>query len=146
MLEQINNDLKEALKNGDKFKLSVLRMLKSSIQSEQINKKGELTEEEIIAVSKKQVKVRKASRDEYASYKRDDLVANLNAEIEVLNSYLPEELSEEEINNIIANVFEEVKPTGLKDMGVVMKKVSALVGVRADMSEVSKKIKEMLTK
>ena len=146
MLEQINNDLKEALKNGDKFKLSVLRMLKSSIQSEQINKKGELTEEEIIAVIKKQVKVRKASRDEYASYKRDDLVANLNAEIEVLNSYLPEELSEEEINNIIANVFEEVKPTGLKDMGVVMKKVSALVGVRADMSEVSKKIKEMLTK
>ncbi len=146
MLEQINNDLKEALKNGDKFKLSVLRMLKSSIQSEQINKKGELTEEEIIAVIKKQVKVRKASRDEYASYKRDDLVANLNAEIEVLNSYLPEELSEEEINNIIANVFEEVKPTSLKDMGVVMKKVSALVGVRADMSEVSKKIKEMLTK
>ena len=65
MLEQINNELKQAMKTGDKFKLSVLRMLKSSLQAEQINKKGDLTEEEIITVIKKQVKVRTASRDEY---------------------------------------------------------------------------------
>ena len=68
MFEQINNELKEALKNGDKFKLSVLRMLKSSLQQEQINKKDKLTDEEILAVIKKQVKVRKASVEEYLSY------------------------------------------------------------------------------
>lgn len=146
MLEQINNELKQAMKTGDKFKLSVLRMLKSSLQAEQINKKGDLTEEEIIAVIKKQVKVRTASRDEYATYNRQDLVDNLNKEIEILKVYLPAELSEEEITKIIEDVFAEVKPTSIKDMGMIMKKITPLIGARADMGEVSKKIKEKLTK
>ncbi len=146
MLEQINNELKQAMKTGDKFKLSVLRMLKSSLQAEQINKKGDLTEEEIIAVIKKQVKVRTASRDEYATYNRQDLVDNLNKEIEILKVYLPAELSEEEITKIIEDVFAEIKPTSIKDMGMIMKKITPLIGARADMGEVSKKIKEKLTK
>ncbi len=146
MLEQINNELKQAMKTGDKFKLSVLRMLKSSLQAEQINKKGDLTEEEIITVIKKQVKVRTASRDEYATYNRQDLVDNLNKEIEILKVYLPAELSEEEITKIIEDVFAEVKPTSIKDMGMIMKKITPLIGVRADMGDVSKKIKEKLTK
>lgn len=146
MLEQINNELKQAMKNGDKFKLSVLRMLKSSLQAEQINKKGDLTEEEIIAVIKKQVKVRTASRDEYATYNRQDLVDNLNKEIEILKVYLPAELSEAEIDKIIEDVFAEIQPTSIKDMGMIMKKITPLIGGRADMGEVSKKIKEKLTK
>lgn len=146
MLEQINNELKQAMKTGDKFKLSVLRMLKSSLQAEQINKKGDLTEEEIIAVIKKQVKVRTASRDEYATYNRQDLVDNLNKEIEILKVYLPAELSEEEITKIIEDVFAEIQPTSIKDMGMIMKKITPLIGARADMGDVSKKIKEKLTK
>ena len=144
MLEQINNELKEAMKSGDKFKLSVLRMLKASLQTEQINKKGELTDDDILAVIKKQVKVRTASRDEYLSYKREDLASDLDKEIEILKAYLPEELSEEEIDKIISDVFLEVKPESMKDMGLIMKKLTPMIGSRADMSEVSKKVREKL--
>ncbi len=146
MFEQINNELKEALKSGDKFKLSVLRMLKSSLQQEQINKKDKLTDEEILAVIKKQVKVRKASVEEYLSYNKEDMAESLEKEIEILKVYLPEELSEEEIDKVITKVFDEVKPESIKDMGKVMKTITPLIGTRADMSEVSKKIKEKLTK
>lgn len=146
MFEQINNELKEALKSGDKFKLSVLRMLKSSLQQEQINKKDKLTDEEILAVIKKQVKVRKASVEEYLSYNKEDMAESLKKEIEILKVYLPEELSEEEIDKVITKVFDEVKPESIKDMGKVMKTITPLIGTRADMSEVSKKIKEKLTK
>ena len=146
MFEQINNELKEALKSGDKFKLSVLRMLKSSLQQEQINKKDKLTDEEILAVIKKQVKVRKASIEEYLSYNKEDMAESLEKEIEILKVYLPEELSEEEIDKVITKVFDEVKPESIKDMGKVMKTITPLIGTRADMSEVSKKIKEKLTK
>ena len=146
MLEQINNELKEALKAGDKFKLSVLRMLKSSIQQEEINKKDKLTDEEILNVIKKQVKVRKASIEEYLSYHKEDMAESLEKEIEILKVYLPEELSEEEIDKVIAKVFAEVKPESIKDMGKVMKTITPLIGTRADMGEVSKKIKEKLTK
>ena len=144
MLEQINNELKEAMKSGDKFKLSVLRMLKASLQTEQINKKGELTDDDILAVIKKQVKVRTASRDEYLSYKREDLASDLDKEIEILKAYLPEELSEEEIDKIISDVFQDVKPESMKDMGLIMKKLTPMIGSRADMSEVSKKVREKL--
>ncbi len=146
MLEQINNELKEALKSGDKFKLSVIRMLKSSLQAEQINKKSELTDEEIIAVIKKQVKVRNASIEEYKSYNKIDMVENLEKEVEILKVYLPEELSEEQIDAEIAKVFNELNPTSLKDMGMVMKTLTPILGSRVDMGLVSKKIKEKLTK
>lgn len=144
MFNQINEDLKEALKNGDKFKLSVLRMLKSSLQTEQIAKKHELTDEECIAVIKKQVKVRTSSLEEYLSYNRQDLVDNLQKEIDLLKTYLPEELSEDEIENIIADIFSTLHPEGMKDMGKVMKEATARMASRADMSIVSKIIKEKL--
>ena len=71
---------------------------------------------------------------------------SLKKEIEILKVYLPEELSEEEIDKVITKVFDEVKPESIKDMGKVMKTITPLIGTRADMSEVSKKIKEKLTK
>ena len=80
-LNTINNDLKEAMKNGNKFELTVLRMLKSALQNEAIAKNHELDENEIIAVIKKQVKVRKDSLKEYQEYGRLDLVENLEKEI-----------------------------------------------------------------
>lgn len=144
MFDKINNDLKEAMKSADKFRLSVLRMLKSNLQSAKIENKGELTDEQAISVIKKQVKVRESSKEEYLSYNRQDLVDNLDQEILILKEYLPEELSEEEIDKIIDQVFNEEKPESIKDMGRVIKKVSSIVGVRADMSKVSKKIKDRL--
>ncbi len=143
MNEQIATDFKEAMKNGDKFTLSVLRMLKSALQMEQINKKHELNDEEIIAVIKKQVKVRKDSISEYQKYSKDDLVASLEQEIKVLDKYLPEEMTEEEIDKVISEVFEELNPTSMKDMGGIMKELNTRI-TNADMSLVSKKVRERL--
>lgn len=146
MFDQINNDLKEAMKSQDKFKLSVLRMLKSNLQAAKIENKGELSDDQAIAVIKKQVKVRESSKEEYLSYNRQDLAENLEKEIAVLKEYLPEELSDDEIDRIIDEVFEQEKPESIKDMGKIIKSVASIVGVRADMSQVSKKIKDKLTK
>ena len=97
MLEsKIQSDTLMAMKNSDKFKVSVLRMLKSAIQAEKINAKNELTDENIIAIIKKQVKQRTDSILEYEKYNRPDMVATLKQEIKILEEYLPKQLSEEE--------------------------------------------------
>ena len=145
MYEKINEDLKNAMKSKDTFKLSVLRMLKSALQLEQISKKHELDDNEIASVLKKQVKVRKDSLEEYKKYNKEDEVEKLEKEISVLSVYLPEELSEEEIEKIVLSAIDEIKPTSMKDMGLVMKKVGELlVGKNADMSLVSKLVKEKI--
>ena len=145
MYEKINEDLKNAMKSKDTFKLSVLRMLKSALQLEQISKKHELDDNEIASVLKKQVKVRKDSLEEYKKYNKEDEVEKLEKEISVLSVYLPEELSEEEIEKIVLSAIDEIKPTSMKDMGLVMKKVNELlVGKNADMSLVSKLVKEKI--
>lgn len=144
MFENIKKDLVTSMKEQDKFKTSVLRMLKSALQAEEINKKDVLTDDEVLNIIKKQVKVRTASLEEYKNYNRMDLADDLAKEIEVLKSYLPEELSNEELNKIIEEQFEIIKPTSIKDMGKVIKTISSIVGTRADMSEVSKIVKEKL--
>lgn len=145
MFEKIKKDLVSSMKEQDKFKTSVLRMLKSALQAEEINKKDTLTDDEVLNIIKKQVKVRTASLEEYKSYNRMDLVEDLAKEIEILKSYLPEELSKEELNKIIEEQFNILNPTSIKDMGKVIKAISSIVGTRADMSEVSKIVKEKLS-
>lgn len=144
MFESIKKDLVSSMKEQDKFKTSVLRMLKSALQTEEINKKSELTDNEVLNIIKKQVKVRTASLDEYKKYNRIDLANDLAKEIEILKNYLPEELSKDELNKIIEEQFEILKPTSIKDMGSVIKEISTIVGTRADMSEVSKIVKDKL--
>lgn len=144
MYNQIENDLITAMKAADKFKVSVLRMLKSNLQAEKINKKCDLTEAEVISVIKKQVKVRRASKEEYLKYNRQDLADSLEQEIAILKKYLPEELTKEELDAIIDEVFATVKPQSIKDMKKVMQVITPLVSSRADMGDVSKKIKEKL--
>lgn len=144
MLDKIKSDLVSSMKEQNKFKTSVLRMLKSALQAEEINKKSSLTDEEIIGVIKRQVKVRNASLEEYRTYNRIDLVQDLLKEVEILKTYLPKELSSEELNKIIDEQFLIIKPVSIKDMGKVIKAVSGIVGARADMSEVSKIVKQKL--
>lgn len=146
MYEKINEDLKNAMKSKDTFKLSVLRMLKSALQLEQISKKHDLDDVEVAAVLKKQVKLRKDSLEEYKKYEKLDEVESLSKEIDILSVYLPEELSEEEIEKVVVSAIDEIKPTSMKDMGQVMKKVNELlVGKNADMSLVSKLVKEKIS-
>lgn len=144
MFDKIKKDLMTAMKEQDKFKLSVLRMLKSALQAEEISKKSELTDDEVLNIIKKQVKVRNASLEEYKEYGRDDLASDLAHEIKILKSYLPEELSNEELIKIIDEQFNIINPTSIKDMGKVIKAISNVVGTRADMGEVSKIVKEKI--
>ena len=144
MENQIDNDLKLALKSGDKFTLSVLRMLKSEIINE--SRKGSLhtlTDDEVLKVIKKGVKTRKDSIEEYKKYGKLDTVNELAKEVDILNKYLPQEMSEEEIIKIVNEVFEELKPSSMKDMGNLMKVISSKI-TNADMSLVSKFVKDKL--
>lgn len=143
MNERILEDLKLAMKNADKFKLSVLRLLKSAMQLESINQKKILEDQDVIAVIKKQVKIRKDSIEEYKKYNKVESVESLQKEIEILNAYLPEEMSEEAIDELIAEIFKEMNPNGLKDMGNIMKELTSRIE-NADMTLVSKKVKERL--
>ncbi len=144
MNEQIKKDLVDSMKNQDKFKTSVLRMLKSAIQSEAINKKHELNDDEVIAVIKKQVKVRTSSMEEYTKYNRTDLADDLKKEIEILNAYLPEELSDDEVIKIIDETINLEKAETIKDMGRVIKAIAATYGSRVDMGKISSLVKDKL--
>ncbi len=145
MFEKINEDLKASLKSGDKFRLSVLRMLKSALQLESINKKGDFSEEDVITVLKRQVKQRNDSIKEYESLGKMETVNDLKEEINIINSYLPEEASIEEINKTIDKAFLEINPSSMKDMGAIMKYVSENLK-NADMTKVSTIVKERLSK
>lgn len=145
LFERIDSDLKKALKESDKFRLSVLRMLKSELMVE--SRKGslhDLTEDEVITVIKRQVKTRKDSAKEYESYNRLDIASELLKEVEILKEYLPEELSDKELNKILDQVFEKVNPSSIKDMGSIMRELKPLVGNKADMGLVNSLIKERL--
>lgn len=140
--EQITNDLKEAMKAKDSFRLGVIRMLKGALMLEKINKMHELSNEEIIDVVSKQIKMRKDSIVEFTKANRDDLVKQNEEEIIILNSYMPPQLSEEELKKIVDDTFAKVAPTSIKEMGKVMKEITPLVKGKADMSVVSALIKE----
>ena len=143
LLEQINNDLKLAMKSKNAFDLGVIRMLKGAIQLELIKKK-ELTDEDIIGIVSKQIKMRKDSIVEFQKANRLDLMEQNEKEIEVLNKYLPEQLTLDEVNNIITEAFDKIKPTSNKEMGLIMKEVSPKIKGRYDMQEVSSIIKSKL--
>jgi len=145
MRERILNDLKEAMKNQDKELLAVIRMVKGAISLDEIDKKRELNDDEIIDVISKQIKTRKESIVEFEKGNRTDLIEKTQSEIEILNKYMPEQLSEEEIMEEINKVFEEINPTGMSDMGKIMGKVTPIFRGKADMSFVSKVIKEKLS-
>ncbi len=144
MFKQIEEDLKSAMKNQEKLVLSVLRMVKSALQLEKINKKEDLTDEEVLAVIKKQIKMRRDSIGEFEKFDKKEEIELLNQEIEILNQYLPEALSEEELDQKIEEVFNEIQPSGMKDMGAIMKALQPIAS-QVDMSEVSKKVKMRLS-
>lgn len=144
LTERINEDIKNAMKNKESFKLSVIRAIKGGIQLAKIEAKHELTDEEVIDVISKQIKMRKDSISEFIKAGREDLAKQYQEEIEILNEYMPEQLSNEEVEKIIAEAFTETNPTSMKDMGKIMKLVTPKVKGRFDMGEVSKIIKEKL--
>ena len=145
MIEQILNDLKIAMKNQDKDTLKVIRMVKGSMQLEEIKLKHELNDDEVISIIAKEIKTRKESIKEFEKGNRQDLIDETNKEIEILEKYLPEQLSDEEIDSIINETFDKINPCGMKDMGKIMGIVTPLVKGKADLGIISSKIREKLS-
>ena len=143
LLEQLNKDMVVSMKNKDSFSLGVIRMAKGAIQLEAINKKQELSNDDMVAVISKQIKMRNDSISEFTKAGRTDLVEQNQKEIDILNKYMPAQLSEEEINTIIQEAFDKLNPTS-KDMGLIMKEVSPKLKGKADMGKVNMLIKEKL--
>lgn len=143
LLDKINEDLKEAIRGKDALSLSVIRMLKGDIQLKTIDK-GNLTDDDIIAIVSKQIKMRKDAIGEFKKASREDLVSQNEQEIEILNKYLPEQLTYDEVVKIIDEAFSKVNPTSSKDMGLIMREVSPKLKGRFDMQQVSSLIKERL--
>lgn len=144
MVEKLKQDMIEAMKNKEKERLTVIRMVKASMDQEHIDRKREINDELLIDVVNKQIKMRKDSISEFEKGGRSDLIEKTQSEIDMLMVYLPEQLSGEEVAKIIDEIFAEVKPEGQRDMGKVMKEATAKLKGRADMKEVSSIIKEKL--
>ena len=145
LVEQINEDVKTAMKEQDKEKLSVIRMVKSALQMAKINLKHELTDEEAIDVIDKQIKMRNDSIAEFEKADREDLANQYKSEISILKTYMPEELSLDDVTKIIDEAFKEINPTSQKAMGLIMKTISPKVKGRYNMKEISDIIKNKLS-
>ena len=144
MVEKLKQDMIEAMKNKEKERLTVIRMVKAAMDQEHIDRKREINDELLIDVVNKQIKMRKDSISEFEKGGRSDLIEATQKEVDILMNYLPEQLSIEEVKDIISAIFDDVKPVGQKDMGKVMKEATSQLKGKADMKEVSNIIKEKL--
>ena len=144
MVEKLKKDMIEAMKSKDKFRLTVIRMVKGELDKEHIDKKRDINDELLVEVVSRGIKQRNDSILEFEKAGRSDLAASVKDEIKILEEYLPEQLTEDEINQVIDDVFSTVKPEGARDMGRVMKEVSPKLKGRADMKKVSEIIRAKL--
>ncbi|WP_164216189.1 GatB/YqeY domain-containing protein [Virgibacillus sp. YIM 98842] len=145
LLEKLNQDMKQAMKNKDKQTLSVIRMVKASIQNESIKLgKETLSEDEELTVLSREVKQRKDSLQEFKSAGRDDLVEKTESELNILQEYMPEQLSNEELEEIIQSTIKEVNAASKKDIGKVMSAVMPKVKGKADGSQINKIVQKQL--
>lgn len=145
-LDQINQDMITAMKQKDKETLSTVRMLKSALQTEQINKGEELSEEEELTILAREKKQRMESYNEFKAAGRDDLVLKLEKELSVVDNYLPAQLSEEEVRQIVQDTIAQTQSSSMQDMGKVMGALMPKVKGKADGSLVSSIVKEELSK
>ena len=145
LVEQLKQDMICAMKEKDKERLTVIRMVKAALDKERIDKKIEINDEVLIDVVNKQIKMRNDSIEEFKKASRNDLVESVSKEIEILMKYLPEQLSEDEVLSIINEIVTKLDASSMKDMGKVMQEVTPKVKGRFDMKKVSEIIKSKLS-
>jgi uncharacterized protein YqeY len=133
------------MKASDKTSVSTLRLVKSSLKYRQIEKGGNLTDDDVIAVLSSMVKQRRESIEQYTKAGRDDLASSEMAEIEIIKKYLPEQISNEELEAIIRETIKELNASGAKDIGKVMKAVIPKVKGRADGKVINARVTQILS-
>mgnify|MGYP004534567863 FL=1 len=144
MYDSIKSEIVKAMKEHDKERLNVLRMVKASVDLEHIDKKVEINDELVLSVVLKQVKMREDSIEQYSKTSRSDLVEKETMELNILKEFLPKPLTDSEVDELISEAIDEIKPEGMKDMGKVMGYLSPKVKGRTDQKALSMKIKERL--
>lgn len=144
MKEELLNDLKEAMKNKDTIKKDTITCLRAAILQVEKDTQKTLTEEEMSAIVAKEVKKRKESIEDYVKGGREDIVENLNKEIQILSKYLPEQLTEEEIEALVLEAISNTGAASPKDMGKVMQYLRPKTAGKADGKMVSDIVKEKL--
>ena len=142
----LTEDMKQAMKDkeGGKLRLSVIRMAKASIKNLEIDQKRDLTDEEVVTVLMKEVKMRQDSLEEFAKAGRTELVEQAEQEIAVLKKYLPEQLSDEELRELVKASVAETGAATAKDMGKVMAAVIPKTKGRADGKRINAMVRELL--
>lgn len=145
VLEQLNQDMKDAMRAKDKERLTTIRMIKASIQNEEIDKGRDLTADEELAILSREKKQRLDSLEEFKKAERKDLVEKIESELEIVDGYLPKQLSDEELEAVINDVISEVGAESMKDMGTVMGAVMPKIQGRADGSKVNAIVREQLS-
>ena len=142
--ETLNNDIKTAMKAKDKETLAVLRMIKTAVQAAEIDKKEELNAEEELTILAREAKQRRESLAEFVKAGRDELVAKTEAEIEIVEHYLPKQLSVEEVKEVIATVAEKIGATTQKEFGKLMGAVMQELKGKADGNVIREQVKAHL--
>lgn len=144
--EKILNDMKSAMREKDQVRLDTIRFLQAAIKNREIEcRPNAITKDDVIGVIKKLVKQRKESIEQYQSAQRQDLVDKESAELKILETYLPAQLSREQIEVIVTETIAELNATSIKQMGAVMKTVIAKTQGSADNKLVSEVIKAKLS-
>jgi uncharacterized protein YqeY len=142
--ERITDDMKAAMRAGEKERLGVIRMITAAIKQREVDERISLDDAQVVAVLEKMVKQRKESLVQFQAGNRQDLVDKEAAEIDLLKSYLPSQLSEAQIDTLIAEAIAATGAGSVKDMGKVMSVIKAKAQGRADMGTVGAKIKAKL--
>jgi uncharacterized protein YqeY len=142
--ERITEDMKSAMRSGDKERLATIRLILAAIKQKEVDERIALDDAQVLGAIEKMVKQRKESITQFQAGGRADLVAKENAELAVLTGYQPAQLAEAEIDGLIAQAIAATGATSIKDMGKVVAQVKAAAAGRADMAAVSARVKSRL--
>jgi uncharacterized protein len=142
--ERLNEDMKQAMRNQEKFKLTTIRMVRSTIKNLEIDLKRTLNDDEVLDILSREIKQRKDALQEFTKAGRDDLANNLVAEMDIIARYLPEQLTEEEIKVIVQQTIQETGASSKADMGKVMSALMPKVKGRADGKLVNQAVQQLL--
>ncbi len=142
--DDLMNELKDAMRNKDEIKKNTVQMVRAAILQIEKDKGIEVDDNKIIEIIAKEVKTKKDALNDFVKGGRNDLVEQTNKEIEILQKYLPKQLSREELKDILTKIIDKLGATSIKDMGNVMKEAKAEIGAGADGRTINEIVKELL--
>ena len=146
LITQIQNHIKDAMKAGDRLKLSTLRMLVAAIKQKEIDTRSDLSDDDIISIIEKQMQQRLEAAEQYEAAGRNELFEKESQEAEILKAYLPEKMGEEEVKEMIEKIISEMGEISMKEMGNVMSALKDQAGSKIDMKLASQMVREIISK